>query len=171
MGPDVRYRYCPYDGSPLETRPEEGRVLGACPRCGFVDYQNPKPCVAVLILRGNAVLLGRRAIEPARGMWDIPGGFIESGETAEDAVVREILEETSLHVRVRDFLGSIPDVYGERQEPTLNLCFTAEITGGEARPQSDVEKLAWFPLDGLPTAMAFDHQHRMLEWLKSKLRG
>src|SRR6266849_8161058 len=101
------YQYCPYDG----TRLDAGDACGSrprCARCGFVDYQNPRPCVTILILEERRVLLARRAVEPAKGMWDIPGGFIETGESAEEAVVREALEETVLHVRVTAYLGSLP---------------------------------------------------------------
>lgn len=82
------YSYCPYDGKKLiET--DTGRAK--CPLCDFVDYQDPKPCVAIFITQNNKVLLARRGVEPFKGMWDIPGGFIESGESAEQAVIREAL--------------------------------------------------------------------------------
>lgn len=165
------YHHCPYDGQPLEEKYVSERMLGVCPRCGFVDYQNPKPCVAVMVVREGKILLALRGIEPAKGKWDIPGGFIEPGESAEQAAVREIFEETSLRVRIRAFLGSISDVYGERREPTLNLCFIAEILEGEPRPRSDVAKLAWFCPDQAPAAMAFDHQHRVLEWAVRSMKG
>jgi ADP-ribose pyrophosphatase YjhB (NUDIX family) len=165
MDPPALYQFCPYDGDRLASH--DGRP--SCARCGFIDYHNPKPAVAILITREGQLLLARRGIEPARGMWDIPGGFIETGESAEDAVVREALEETALEVRVAEFLGSVPDIYGSRREPTLNLCFTALVVGGEMRAQSDVESLAWFAPDGLPKRMAFDHQYQMLQWYRERV--
>jgi ADP-ribose pyrophosphatase YjhB (NUDIX family) len=165
MKPATRYLYCPYDGERLGF--DEGRPK--CERCGFIDYQNPKPAVAILITRGSQLLLALRGIEPAKGMWDIPGGFIETGESAEEAVVRETLEETALHVRVVDFLGSVPDVYGDRNEPTLNLCFMAKVLGGDLRAQSDVESLAWFTPDHLPERMAFSHQFQMLQRYRERI--
>lgn len=163
MNHDSYYHYCPYDGGSLISPilPDE---YPFCPRCGFVDYHNPRPCVAILIVDNGKILLARRVIEPAKGEWDIPGGFVDSGESAEEAVVREALEETGLHVRVIKFLGSLPDVYGDRKLPTLNLCFVAEIMHGELRPQSDVEALDWFSPDQLPESMAFAHQREMLGW-------
>jgi ADP-ribose pyrophosphatase YjhB (NUDIX family) len=158
------YRYCPHDGEPLQPGDGPGRPQPRCRRCGFVDYQNPRPCVAVLILNNGRLLLARRGVEPAKGAWDIPGGFIDASESAEEAVVREALEETALHVRVREYLGSVPDVYGDRGVPTLNLCYLAEVVSGELRAQSDVAALEWVALDRLPDRMAFAHQDQLLRW-------
>lgn len=165
------YHFCPYDGEALESKLLDGTARGVCRLCGFVDYQNPKPAVAALIVGDGKILLARRAVEPASGKWDIVGGFIEAGESAEDAVVREVLEETTLRVRVTDFLGSVPDVYGDRIEPTLNLCFIAEIVEGAAHPGSDVDLLRWFAPDALPTSMAFEHQYRILELVRKRLKN
>jgi len=161
------YKHCPYDASILRLITDLGEQHSQCLQCGFIDYNNPKPCVAILILEGNKVLLAQRAIEPAKGMWDIPGGFIEASESAEDAVIREALEETNLHIQVTGFLGSLPDVYGDRKLPTLNLCFTAEVKYGKLKPQSDVMSLEWVSLDNLPQQMAFAHQYKILDWCRT----
>jgi len=123
--------------------------------------------VAILILNERSVLLARRAVEPAKGVWDIPGGFIDARESAEQAVVREALEETALHIRVAAYLGSLPDVYGDRAAPTLNFCFLAEIVSGDLRAQSDVAELQWVDIDHLPDQMAFAHQREMLKWARA----
>ncbi|MBV9125781.1 MAG: NUDIX domain-containing protein [Planctomycetes bacterium] len=165
------YRHCPYDGTPLDPGdPPRGR-RPRCTRCEFVDYQNPRPCVAILILDENRVLLARRAVEPAKGMWDIPGGFIEANESAEQAVVREAREETDLHVQVAAYLGSLPDVYGHRGVPTLNFCFLTEVVAGEVKAQSDVAELQWVDLNCLPDRMAFAHQQQMLHWAQARVLG
>jgi mutator protein MutT len=162
------YRYCPYDGERLLIDPKVDEQHPSCPLCGFVDYHNPRPCVAILILKNDKVLLARRAVEPAKGKWDIPGGFMEPGESAEEAVVREALEETNLLVRVTGFLGSLSDVYGDRKWPTINLCFAVEAEDGEPQPLSDVESLSWFAFDQLPKDMAFAHQYQMLQWCRER---
>lgn len=164
------YQYCPYDGGPLVTNAGESEGRPMCPRCGFTDYQNPRACVAILITQANKILLARRGIEPAKGQWDIPGGFVEAGESAEDTVIREALEETTLRVRVKEYLGSVPDVYGPRETPTENLCFLVEVLEGEPKPRSDVEALEWFSVDELPGGMAFAHQQHAIELLREKLQ-
>jgi len=165
------YKYCPYDGEPLRRDPKAGDSRPECSKCGFVDYQNPKPCVAILIVRDDKLLLARRRWEPAKGEWDIPGGFVDRGESAEEAVAREACEETTLRVRVTEYLGSVPDVYGSRQAPTISLCFLVEILAGEPKARSDVEKLEWFSLDELPGKMAFAHQEDVFELLKERMQG
>lgn len=154
--------FCPYDGTALVSDPEDKPLRPRCPRCKYVDYQNPRPCVAVLIQKGDEVLMARRGIEPAFDEWDIPGGFLNPAESAETAAVREAREETDLDVRLVHFLGSIPDTYGSDGIPTLNLGFVAEIVSGTVRAQSDVAALEWMPADRFPERMAFAHQGEML---------
>jgi len=163
------YKYCPYDGEPLKVRKVDSKRLRVCPECGFTDYQNPKACVAILITSGRKVLLGRRKYKPAKGKWDIPGGFVDRGESVEKAVKREAYEETKLRVQIKKYLGSIPDVYGGRKKrPTVNLCFHVKVLRGKPKAGSDVDLLEWFSLDRLPKEMAFAHQKRALKLLKGK---
>lgn len=163
------YSYCPYDGERLIINDYIPEDRPKCLKCGFIDYQNPKACVVILITQGSKILLARRGIEPAKGEWDIPGGFVDSRESAEDAVIREALEETNLHIQVKEYLGSVPDVYGPRQTPTINLCYLVEVLKGDIQPKSDVESLVWFSLDEIPQKMAFKHQKRVIQLLKEKL--
>lgn len=163
------FQFCPYDGSRLvvQATAHDG-VLPACPACDYVDYQNPKPCVAVLVEQDGRLLLGKRGIEPAKGMWDILGGFIHSGESAEEAVLRETVEETGLQVHIVKYLGSYGDEYGPRKIPTLNFCYVVRPIGGELRAASDVAEVRWFGPDDLPKEMAFAHQYPALKaWRES----
>jgi 8-oxo-dGTP diphosphatase len=105
-------------------------------------------------------------------MWDIPGGFIDCGETAEEAAIREMLEETGLQVKVTQYFGSFSDSYGDGEEPTLNLCFLAEPCGGIMSPQSDVAELQWFLPSEMPRKMAFAHQYLVLQlWMDTLKPG
>ena len=165
------FQYCPYDGNKLQMDDGTPGARPTCSTCDFTDYQNPKACVAILITKRGKLLLARRGIEPARGEWDIPGGFVDRGESAEEAVVREALEETTLRVRVVKYLGSVPDVYGPKQTPTINLCFLVQVLSGEPEARSDVEKLAWFAMEKLPNKMAFAHQNQVIEFLRREMRG
>jgi ADP-ribose pyrophosphatase YjhB (NUDIX family) len=166
-----RFIFCPYDGEKLIANRKIQKGHRFCRSCGFVDYQNPKACVAVLILQGDKILLARRGVEPAKGEWDIPGGFVEAKESAEKAVFRETLEETRLRVRVREYLGSLPDVYHPRCSPTLNLCYWVEIVHGIPTAKSDVDALKWFRLDNLPKKLAFAHQAQAIEILRKRLKS
>ena len=152
----MEYAFCPKCGGHLETHLVEERERLVCRVCGFIFYQNSKPCVTVLILRQNNVLLAQRAIEPFKGYWDLPGGFLEAGEAPEAGAHREVLEETGLEIELTELLGLFIGRYGTGGFPTLNICYVANVIGGQARAQSDVEALTWFPLTALPQQIAFD---------------
>jgi ADP-ribose pyrophosphatase YjhB (NUDIX family) len=125
-----------------------------CPACGFVAYSNPKPTATALCVEGARVLLTRRAVEPSVGAWDLPGGFVEEGEHPLDALRRELREETGLEVEPLGLHGIWMDVYGgdSTAQSTLNLFWTARVTGGDAQAADDVSELRWF-------AVAWRDQH------------
>jgi ADP-ribose pyrophosphatase YjhB (NUDIX family) len=102
--------------------------------------------------RGNRLLLIKRGHEPGAGLWSLPGGRIEPGETDEEAVVREILEETGLRVECRDLLGTVelPGLGGAVIEVSD---YRAVVTGGDLAPGDDAEDARWVgaaELDALP---------------------
>lgn len=127
------------------------RCAGAC---GKDWYANPKPTANVLAERADdgRLLLVRRGREPFLGCWDIPGGFVEDGEEAADAAVRELLEETGLAVRITGFIGVYGDVYGgDRGNHTCNLFWSGVIDEPDVgAPASDVSELGWFALEDVP---------------------
>jgi len=163
------YAFCPDCGGRLEDRVLDDHPRRVCRECGFILYENSKPCVGVLVVRDGKLLLVERAIEPFKGYWDVPGGFLEPGEHPEAGSIRELREETGLTVRPTELLGVWMDVYGERQEPTLNLCYLAEAVGGEAVAGSDASALHWFPLTDLPEQIAFAWEAEAIAVLKSRL--
>jgi ADP-ribose pyrophosphatase YjhB (NUDIX family) len=95
-------RYCSNCGGPVEVRVPEGdnRPRYVCPGCGMVHYQNPKIVVGCLPEWGEQMLLCRRAIEPRYGLWTLPAGFMEQGETTQQGAARETLEEAGARVEV-----------------------------------------------------------------------
>ncbi|HUK93998.1 MAG TPA: NUDIX domain-containing protein [Gaiellaceae bacterium] len=163
MGELTGWRWCPRCREQLDG--DELRVV--CPACGFVCYASSKATAGALVVdeRGR-VLLARRAFDPFKGYWDIPGGFLEEGEHPLDGLRRELREETGLEVEPLDFLGVWIDSYGgdSTAEATLNLYWTARATGGEARPADDVSELGWFGEDELPqpSELAFENVPQVL---------
>lgn len=162
------YRYCPQCAAELELRRLGAQELPTCPRCGFIHYNNSRPCVGVLVLEAGQVLLVERADEPFQGYWDIPGGFLESGEHPEAGARRELLEETGLEIELTGMLGFFLDTYGEEAFPTLNICYLARLTGGAAQAGSDALSLRWFPLNALPEQIAFTWEKEALELLHAR---
>jgi len=100
------------------------------------------------------LLLVRRAREPDKGKWDLPGGFLDEGEHPLDALRRELREETGLEIEPGEFIGVFVDRYGDAADApaTLNLYWTARVVGGRPRPADDVSELRWFAPGELPPA-------------------
>ncbi len=96
--------FCTLCGKSLSLRiPEaDDRERHVCDACGHVHYQNPRIIVCALPCFGDQVLLCRRAIEPRHGLWTLPGGFMENGESTLDAAVRETLEEACARIEVHE---------------------------------------------------------------------
>ncbi|MGH3132922.1 MAG: NUDIX hydrolase, partial [Gaiellaceae bacterium] len=92
-------RFCSACGAELPSRPPV-----TCGECGTSHWRNPKPCANAVVVDGGRVLLARRAYAPWKGMWGTPGGFCEAGEHPIEAVERETLEETGLHVSVTGYI-------------------------------------------------------------------
>jgi 8-oxo-dGTP diphosphatase len=105
--------HCPYCGKELEWRHVEGRERLFCDSCDRIVYRNPKPTASVAVVRDSSVLLVKRRVEPDRGEWGLPAGYIEIGETPSEAASRELAEETGLTVnpenlRLLDTVSSEP---------------------------------------------------------------
>ncbi len=159
--------YCPKCKTQLN---HEGNAA-TCPNCSFTYYLNPAPCTVVLIHKGNQVLLGKRSIEPNFGTWDLPGGFVEAGETAEAGATREAKEETGLDVKITKYLGSAPDIYGDTLVPTLVFVYAVEVLTGEINAQDDISELKWFDLDNIPKVVAFPTVNTCLDMLRDYLKS
>jgi mutator protein MutT len=147
--------FCPFCAARL------GPVTGSaqeCPGCGRPFYHNAAPCSAVLVEDHGRVLLARRASDPGAGLWDLPGGFCEPGETPEECAVRELREETGADIEVTAFIAHLVDTYGPGGDLTLNAVFRARLVGDPVLTAADdVAELRWFGADELPTreAIAF----------------
>ena len=142
----AEWMHCPRCGAHIDV---EGRKAH-CAACGYTQYESSSPTAsAVLVDAAGSVLLARRAIDPERGKWDLPGGFLEAGEHPLDGLRRELREETGLDVVPQEFLGVWMDVYGASGEATLNLYWICRATG-EPEPADDIDEVRWFPPDELP---------------------
>lgn len=121
-----------------------------CEACGFVYYANPSSATAAFIVRGGRLLVARRGKEPAKGTLDLPGGFVDMDETAEEGMAREVMEETGLRVVRSAYLFSLPNiyVYSGMEIHTLDMFYRVEVAA-EAEPQAgdDAGEVMWVPLD------------------------
>ncbi|MDO8426535.1 MAG: NUDIX hydrolase [Deltaproteobacteria bacterium] len=132
-------------------------------------YRNPLPTVDIIIeLGGKGVVLIERKNEP-KG-WAIPGGFIDAGESAEEAAVREAFEETSLKVRLKAQMHAYSDPKRDPRSPTISIVFVAEAKG-EPVAKDDAKNVGVFNEGGLPEPLAFDHAKILSDYFRWKREG
>lgn len=125
--PHNPFRFCPHCGRPgISFRHDKAFV---CRACGFVYFQNTATGVAVLLRRKEEILFVERARDPGRGLLDLPGGFVDAGETAEQALRREVHEELGMELPAVRYLGSFANIYPYKGVTyhTCDLVFVGEM--------------------------------------------
>ena len=142
--PSAHFKHCPRCAA---ARSAEGdAVRFVCETCGFVYYYNVAVSSAVLIVAPDGQgLFIRRARDPGKNKLALPGGFIDRGETAENAALREVREEVGIRLPTVEFLASFPNLYGYRSVdyPVVDLFFTASVSSQKASPLDDVTEIVW----------------------------
>ena len=166
------FRFCPLCASelrPLADGHDAGRP--ACPRGHFVHYDNPA-VTAFAFLRDadGRYLTLQRARRPCLGEWDLPGGFVEPGETLAEAIVREVDEETGLEIAVERILGAFTGRYGADGRWTVDVGFEARVTGGRFALDAEKSGARWLALDALPR-LAFAGERAGLAVLRATGAG
>ncbi len=118
--------------------------------------ETPKLMVDVVVPSEEGVVLIRRGSDPYKGMWALPGGFVELGETVEDAAIRETKEETNLDVELERLVGVYSDPDRDPRGHNVSVTFLARATGGDAEAATDADEVA--VLDPSEVELAFDHR-------------
>jgi 8-oxo-dGTP diphosphatase len=153
-------KYCPQCATALVDQDIAGRDRPACPSCGFVHYEDPKLVAVAVISMDGQLVLGRRAINPRRGHWSFPSGYVNRGEAVHDAAVREVLEETNLVVEIDRLLG----LYSETDNPIVLAVYVAHPVGGCLTAGDETSEVGLFSPDSLPE-LAFPKDSRILrDW-------
>ncbi|CAN5756204.1 NUDIX hydrolase [soil metagenome] len=169
----VEYKYCPLCATPLEERTIYRQQRLVCPACHFVHFTDPKVAVIALVTHGDRVLLARRAVNPAKGQWALPGGYMDAGEIPEVALQRELHEELSLDIQVVQLLDVFPMVVMPGRNQGIVLAYhamPADAQRIEFVCDDDVCEAGWFTADQLPSELAFDSTLALLErWRTDKL--
>lgn len=146
---DFNWNYCPICGEPLVLCPDGEKEQPRCHRCRRFYYRNPVPAVCCFITRDDGLLLAQRAVEPCVGEWTLPGGFVELGETTEEAIVREMREETTLEISRLHLVGVSTQQSRFYGAVTVLGYYVGEWKG-EIRACSDVLNLKFFSRRDLP---------------------
>ena len=157
--------FCNYCGAKLGFDVPDGKERQVCPDCRQVYYENPLPAASVILCnKDREVLLVKRANPPFQGMWCFPIGFAETGESIEDAALRELREEAGIDgaiTQLVDVSSHLNPIYGE----LIIVTFEAEKTKGLEQAGDDASECRYFPISNLPK-LAFDSQERALQKYK-----
>jgi 8-oxo-dGTP diphosphatase len=121
-----------------------------------MNYKYPRITTDGAIIKDKKILLIKRKNNPYKGKWALPGGFVEYKERVEDAVVREVFEETGLKTKVRDLIGIYSDPNRDPRGHTITIVYLLDILSGELKSGDDAYDANFFDLKDLPE-LAFDH--------------
>lgn len=161
-------KYCPSCGK--ESLNWDGEKKWSCPECNFTLYNNVAGAVAVVIRFENEIYLTKRNRDPKKGKLDLPGGFVDPRESAEETCKRELFEELQLEVDISNlkYLTSLPNVYQYKEIDynTIDLFYEYKVSE-KFKVQLDTSEISdavWIPLDELNSEdIAFDSQKKFFE--------
>jgi len=133
-----------------------------CPSCGRVVYCDPKVAVCAFVTEGRRVLLIQRGIDPQKGLWALPAGYMECDEEPMQGAAREALEETGLIVEV----GRLLDVFPRRGPggADITIAYEARIVGGTLQAGDDAVDVRWFDADEIPELAFQSTQTLVARW-------
>ena len=142
-------KFCSECGSPVELKipPDDNRPRHVCPLCATIHYQNPKLVIgSIPQWEDGRILLCRRAIEPRHGLWTLPAGFMENGETTTEAAIRETLEEANARVTLGDLYSmvNLPDIN------QVHLLFRAKLLDLDFSPGAESLEVELFEEQDIP---------------------
>ena len=162
------FKYCPRCRTEMVDRLAYGQERRVCLECRFVQFIDPKVGAAVLAEKEGRVLLVKRSMEPARGSWCLPGGFMELYETPQETARRECLEESGFEVEIT---GLIDVFYYESYRGSgVLIMYKGRITGGEPRAGDDADEVGLFAADELPDNIVFDSNIQVLTaWRRGEI--
>ena len=156
--------HCARCGTLTEEHDRGDRVRPICPNCGWVYYAKNAFGAALVVVEDDRVLLVQRAHDPYKGQWMLPAGFVEYGEFAEEAVVREATEETGLAVEIVGLWGLYFGTDDPRNVAHLAV-YEARRIGGKLQAGDDAYDARFFPRGELPAEIAFQaHRRALRDW-------
>lgn len=141
----MNYNYCPACGQ-QGTVQQLDTTNYECDSCGWHHWNNAKGTVAIAFVKDGQVLVSERAIEPRKGMFDLPGGFVDFGETAEEAAIREIKEELGIDLQASqlELIGVYHNNYFA-DISTIDVTYQVTDWEGDFIASSDAAALVWKP--------------------------
>lgn len=151
------YKFCPSCKFPLAKKFINNKQRLICEKCGFILWSNPRPCVSAIIQRTDKkILLLKRANNPLKNYWCLPGGIIEYDESPEQSVIREIKEETNLDITINKLIG----VYLINNDPRgngIDVIYEGKIVNDTITLSKEHSQFDFFSINKLPTPIAYKH--------------
>lgn len=155
--------YCPVCGASAVDRLRYGKMRRCCSECGFTFFHDPKVAVVVLVVQDDRVLMVKRAVNPQRGKWALPAGFVDYGEDPRDAARREVEEETGLTVRITELIDVLGPANDAEGLASIVILFQGEVCGGNLQAKDDAEEAVFFSRSVIPMdSIAFDSTVRLI---------
>lgn len=145
------FQYCPLCATPLNWQFLFGRRRQQCPACGWIHFCDPKVGAGALVEQDGKVVLIKRGIEPGKGLWCFPSGFMEYDETPQHAAAREFKEETGFDIAIT----ALVDVFyynSDFRGAGILILYRGQITGGAPTPMDDAAEIQLFGPADLPPA-------------------
>lgn len=131
----------------------------------------PVPCVGIVCLRGDEVLLIRRGTPPLRGEWSLPGGRIEAGERAVEAALRELREETGVEAEITGLLDVVDGLFPDARRHYVLIDYAARWLSGEPAAGDDAAEACFVSLDEVEALVAWDETRRVIRLAAAARRG
>lgn len=132
-----------------------------------MNVKSPKLTVDGIIIKNDSILLIKRKNYPFEGKWALPGGFVEYGETTEEAVIREILEETGLETKINRLSGVYSDPNRDPRGHTISVVYILDVLGGNVKGGDDASEAKFFQEKQLPE-LSFDHDKIIKDYLSGR---
>ena len=159
--------FCPYCSGPLSKKDVEGRRRHFCSRCNQPIYENPVPATCLVVMdKDRQILLVKRNVDPQKGKWCLPGGFLELDESPEQGALRELNEETGLEGRIEMLLG-VRTTPSYQYHSVLMIGFSVIRFCGCPMPGDDAQEVKWASYAELPP-IAFDSHRFFIDLLYNK---
>ena len=157
------FESCPTCQGGVTIRTVDGQWRPYCPQCNLIIQLGPKLVATVLIGDPANLLMVQRAYGVEKGLWALPGGYVEQGEVVEEAAAREALEETGIHVTITGLVG----LFSAPGRPIVVAAYGATAVGGALTTESwEIDGAGYFSIDDLPP-LAFPQDDRIIaQWVE-----
>jgi 8-oxo-dGTP diphosphatase len=131
-----------------------------------MKIKNPRLTVDGIVIKEDKILLIKRKNQPFKGKWALPGGFVEYCEMTEEAVVREVFEETGLKTKIKNLIGVFSDPNRDPRGHTVSIVYLLEVYNGKLKGSDDASCAKFFNLNNLPE-LGFDHSNIIIKYMES----